>query len=332
MRSAVLYWRYMSTTLEHHWLDSLNIKKQCAEYRVGLWQCPQFLFLVMGIVIIMAVVATNIVARRYTAPEISALIILALSGFLFVVGHLIVSAFGRVARSARSKSEFISIISHHLRSPLSAIKWQLDILLSQDFLGDRESSNNARRYLRVIVDNNERMIRAVNDLLDINRIEDGDMVMRPDVFSLVDISRTAVVRFSQMYPSHSFSLRVETEDVARMRVYADEERIRRVLQHLMENALRYSNDGGAIVVGIKREGEKVRWSVTDDGIGIPLSDQPRVFEKFFRTSSSARHQTEGLGVGLFVAQSLIALSHGTIGFSSTPGKGSTFWFTLPVAK
>lgn len=322
----------MSLAPERHWFDSLNIKKQCAEYRVGLWQCPQFLFLVMGIVIIIAIMATNVVARRYTAPEISALIILALSSVLFVIGHLIVSAFGQVARSARSKSEFISIISHHLRSPLSAIKWQLDILLSQDFLGDHESSNDARRYLRVIADNNERMIRAVNDLLDINRIEDGDMVMRPGVFSLVDVSRGAVVKFSQMYPSHSFSLRVESEDVARMQIYADEERIRRVLQHLMENALRYSNEGGAVAVRIVREGALVRWSVTDDGIGIPFSDQPRIFEKFFRTRSSARHQTEGLGVGLFVAQSLIALSCGKVGFSSTPGKGSTFWFTLPVAE
>ena len=316
---------------ERHFLDSLNVKKQCAQYRVGLWQCPQFLFLVMGVVIIVAIVVTNVVTRRYTAPEISALIVLALSGFLFVVGHLIVAAFERVARSARSKSEFISIMSHHLRSPLSAIKWQLDILLSQDFLGDQESSRNARRYLRVVADNNERMIRAVNDLLDVNRIEDEDVVMRPSVFSLVDLSRRAVVKFSQLYPSCSFSLRVDSDDVTRMQVYADEERIRRVAQHLMDNAVRYSNESGSIIIHLEREGSCVRWSVTDDGIGIPFPDQSRIFEKFFRTRNSTRHQTEGLGVGLFVVKSLIMLSHGNIGFTSIPGKGSTFWFTLPVA-
>lgn len=322
----------MPPTPERHRLDSLNIKKQCAEYRVGLWQCPQFLFLAMGIVIIMAIVVTNVVARRYTAPEISAIIVLALTGFLFIIGHLVVSAFERVARSARSKSEFISIVSHHLRSPLSAIKWQLDILLSQDFLGEQESSNNARRYLRVVADNNERMIRAVNDLLDVNRIEDGDIIMRPNALSLVELSRGTIVKFSQIYPSHSFSLRVESEDVARMAVFADEERIRRVLQHLMDNAVRYSNEGSTITVCLVREGALVRLSVTDDGIGIPLSDQPRIFEKFFRTRNSTRHQTEGLGVGLFVVKSFITLSHGQIGFSSEPGKGSIFWFTLPVAE
>src|SRR3989338_9312150 len=143
-------------------LDSLNIKKQCAQYRVGLWQCPQFLFLIMGMIIIVAIAATNTLANRYVAPEIAALIVLALAGVLFVIGHMIVSAFDRVARSARSKSEFISIVSHHLRSPLSAIKWQLDILLSRDFIEGKKSLDDTKRYLMVIMENNERMIRAVN--------------------------------------------------------------------------------------------------------------------------------------------------------------------------
>jgi len=312
-------------------LDSLNIKKQCAQYRVGLWQCPQFLFLIMGMIIIVAVAVTNMLANRYVAPEIAALIVLALAGVLFVIGHMIVSAFDRVARSARSKSEFISIISHHLRAPLSAIKWQIDVLLPQNQSGRPQASESAK-YLNAIRENNERMILAVNDLLDVNRIEDNDIVLRPSAFSLVELSRGAVIKFSQLYPSRSFSLHIESEDITTMQVYADEEHIRRVIQHLMDNAACYSSEGGSIMVRIVPEEAFAKWSVADEGIGISPQDQPRIFEKFFRAQNAARHQTGGLGIGLFVAKSLVKLSRGKIGFSSAPRKGSTFWFALPIVK
>src|SRR3989344_2494615 len=158
------------------WSQSINLKKVCAEYRVGLWQCPQFLFLIMGVIIILAIMVTYIVASRYEEPEIASLAVLVLTAILFAIGNLIVRAFEQVALASKSKSEFISIMSHQLRSPLSAIKWQLNMLLS-DAQRKTPDAASMQKYLQTVYDQNERMIRSVNDLLEVNRIEDNDLVL-----------------------------------------------------------------------------------------------------------------------------------------------------------
>src|SRR3989338_1760454 len=170
--------------MENRWYDGLNLKKICGKYRVSIWQCPQFLFLVMGIIIIVAVLVAYVAASAYDQPELAALSVLILASVLFIIGHMIISAFAKVALSSLSKSEFISIMSHQLRSPLSAVKWQLNVMLSDDLLQEEKFSDHSRAYLEAIYGQNERMIRAVNDLLEVNRIEHLDLILRPTAFSL----------------------------------------------------------------------------------------------------------------------------------------------------
>src|SRR3990167_6274759 len=156
--------------MENKWYDGLNLRKICVQYRVGVWQCPQFLFLVMGIVIIVTVFAAYAVASAYNQPELAALSVLILASVLFIIGHMIISTFEKVALSSLSKSEFISIMSHQLRSPLSAVKWQLNVMLSEDAKQEDKLNDRARAYLEAIYGQNERMIRAVNDLLEVNHL------------------------------------------------------------------------------------------------------------------------------------------------------------------
>ncbi|MDP3934726.1 MAG: HAMP domain-containing sensor histidine kinase [Candidatus Giovannonibacteria bacterium] len=309
-------------------VESLNLKKTCAEYRVGLWQCPQFLFLVMGAIIILAILVTYIVASRYEEPEIAALAVLVLTAILFAIGNLIVRAFEQVALSSRSKSEFISIMSHQLRSPLSAVKWQVDFLLA-DAQKRTQDAASVQKYLQTVYDQNERMIRSVNDLLEVNRIEDDDLVLRPSVFSILETTNKIAGEYKSFAAASNVNIEVSVAGLAPT-LYADEERIRHVMEHLLDNAIRYSPKGGKVSINISVEGGKLVWKITDQGAGIPPKDQKRIFEKFFRSDHALRYQTEGSGVGLFIAKSIIKKSGGEVGFASSLDQGSMFWFTLPI--
>lgn len=325
----------MKLQTDKKWHDHFNLKKICAHYRVSVWQCPQFLFLVMGCIIILAILFTYDIASKFTGPEYVTLIILAMTALLFLIGYLIIGAFDQVASSARSKSEFISIVSHQLRSPLSVIKWNLDVLKSDYVTVDREiameDTKKIAEYFETLNYQNERMIRAVNDLLEINRIDDKDIVLRPTSWSLGDLAKKMVERCEKFAAANNVKISFFAQDNLPL-VFADEERMKRVIEHLLDNAIRYSIHGGEVVVSIEREDDKIICKITDTGAGISDEDQRRVFGKFFRSSDASRYKTEGSGIGLFVVKSLVEMSGGDVGFSSLLNKGSTFWFALPVKK
>ena len=258
----------------------------------------------------------------------AAIIVLALAAALFLIGYLVVGSFEKVALASKSKSEFISIMSHQLRSPLSAIKWQLNLILTGDA---NVPADTMRGYMETIETQNERMIRSVNDLLEVNRIEDNDLALRPAVWQLEALTEKIIGEYTKYASANNVKIVFEKKDMPLPGVYADEGRIRRAAEHLVDNAIRYSINGGRVLLTIKKKSDKILWSVADEGHGVSFEDQKRIFEKFFRSGDATRYQTEGAGVGLFVARYIIRKSGGEIGFSSHLNKGSTFWFTLPEA-
>lgn len=308
--------------------NSLDITSQCREYNIRIWQCPQFLFLVMGFIIIVAIIATNIVARRFVAPEIVALIVLAVTAILFVLSHIIISSFERMAESSKSKSEFISIMSHRLRSPLSAIKWHLDLLIARKSLLSEEETKSS---LSAIEGENEKMIRIVNDLLELNNIEDGNLMLSASCFSLVKLAEDAVHAWENALDSAPKNVFVSAPD-SLPDVFADKIKIKSVLFCLFDNALKYGTKEGKISVSLERFSDYVRCSVNDEGAGIQARNKKKVFSKFFRGDGILHYRTEGTGIGLFIAKNIVEQSGGKMDFNSIDGRGSTFWFTLPVAK
>jgi len=307
-------------------LESLNIKKSCEQYRVSLWQCPQFLFIVMGFIIVVSIVVTNITARLYTEPEIAAFIVLVITAFLFVVGTVVVRAFEEVALSSLAKSEFISIVSHEMRNPLSTVKWQINLL---EKILEELNNDELKEGIATINDQNARAIRLVNELIEVYRIEDKKIILNPAPFSLTALTQEIGERSKHYADALNISTSVLMGDDL-PHVFADKKKIEMVIDHLISNAIQYSDGGGEISISIERKGSYVLWTIADHGVGIPKKEINLLFERFFRSHNKLRYHTGGLGLGLFLARALIEASGGRVGIQSVEGRGTTVWFTLPI--
>ena len=225
----------------------------------------------------------------------------------------------------RRKSEFISIASHQLRSPLTGIKWLADMLRKGD-LGKLEEKQ--QKVADQLFDANERLVVLVNELLNVSRLEVGSTKPNPvetDMRALLD----GIVSDTQpVVASKGQKLDYQAGDLPKMMI--DPLLTREVVANILSNASKYSPDGSTVTLVAAREGDDVHISVADQGIGIPPADQKKMFQKFFRAENAAKSSITGTGLGLYVVKSVVELQGGKIWFDSTVGKGTTFHVTFPV--
>jgi len=312
-------------------LKTFDIMAECRKYNLGFWQCPNSLFLVMGAIIIVAMITTYFIGIRFLEPEIIIIIVSAVTIVLLIIGHSLVGSFARVAEANRMKSEFVGIVSHQLRTPLSSLKWSLDLLRTKR-LG--ELSDKQIEYLDVIKDSNDRMIKLVNDLLSVNRIDQQRLEMRPKDFDINELIEKEIKELMPIANARNVVLKYQRPQSLSL-IYADQDKIQMVVQNLIDNAIKYSRkDGGLIQVDVnkdKKNNKMIKIVVKDDGIGIPEIYKSQVFGKFFRGDNLIKQRVEGTGLGLFIAKGIVNLSGGEIDFESKESHGSIFWFTLPVA-
>lgn len=227
----------------------------------------------------------------------------------------------------RIKSEFISIAAHQLRTPLGSMRWNMEILLS-----DKELSIDAKERIRRIYNRNQEMIRLVYDLLTVSRIEQGRIQERKQATDISDVIKNAVSDMEDVAQDKGITIEVvEKETIPVMLI--DGQHLKEVLQNILSNAVKYNNGGGKVKIAISLiDNMYVQISISDTGIGIPKKDQPQIFSKFFRGENAFENQTEGSGLGLFVAKSYVDGWGGKISFKSEEGKGTTFYIELPIRK
>ena len=309
--------------------SQLNFVSVCRRYHLGLWQCPGFLTLMMGLVTIVAMLGTYFIASYYTdQPEITALIVIITTIVIFIIGSLIVTNFNRLAEVNQMKTEFVSIVSHQLRTPLAVLKWSLNLLMA----GKIDEIEKKDEYLAIIKSSNERMIKLVNDLLDVSRIEQGRLDLKPEKISLADLVKDLIKEMSSLAQAHLVVIETDIAENLPM-VLVDVSRLRLALQNLLDNAIKYIPDTaqeGKVKIKLMSGNGQMKCLIEDNGVGIPTHQQSQVFQKFFRSETIMKRQIEGTGLGLFLSKAIVEASGGKINFISQEGVGSTFWFTLPI--
>ena len=234
----------------------------------------------------------------------------------------------RLRELDKMKADFISHVSHELRTPLTSIKGASSMLLEGAFLGMPEKQN---RLLTIIQEECERLIGSVNSILDLSCMEAKMMEYYFRECQLVQVTQETISRFEPIAFKNSISLESKLpSDLSLVKI--DEDRIRQVMENLLGNALKFTSKGGRVIVSAAlRRNQKayVEVSVSDTGCGIPKADLKKIFDKF-RRADAVKEAVGGTGLGLSIAKHIIAAHGGEIWAESEQGKGSTFFFTLPL--
>ncbi len=233
----------------------------------------------------------------------------------------------RLREIDKLKSEFISVAAHQMRTPLSGIKWSLDMLVKETF---GPVNVKQKRLLMKSHESNERMILLVNDLLKIDRLESGRSKFEFVRVNLKDIVDNVLYYVNPQAERKNIRINLSAEDMLPF-VNVDTEKMREVVQNIIENAVKYSKEEGDIDINIYTENENVVLSVKDNGIGIPEDFRDNVFTKFYRGGNAVKIKTEGNGLGLYVSKEIVKKHDGDISFESKEGVGTVFYVRIPVA-
>ena len=232
----------------------------------------------------------------------------------------------QLQRLDEAKNEFISMASHQLRTPLTSIKGYLDMMLEGD-LG--KISPTQRAVLREAFSSSERMVRLINDFLNVSRLQTGKFTIDKQSVDIAQILRDEVSLLKVVADQRSVEMVLKV-DKKIPSLAVDSEKIRQVMLNMIDNAIYYSSPHKKVVITLKSSGKMIEFSVKDSGIGVPKSEQANLFGKFFRGTNAKKRRPDGTGVGLFLAKKVILSHDGEMIFESEEGKGSTFGFRLPV--
>ena len=305
---------------------NVDIRDEAKNLGVSVWQTPSFLFILLGLITIASMTATYFISDRYDSPEIVIVSECLIAIFIFSIGNYIIKGFEQVSLLNKMKSEFMSVASHQLRTPLSAMKWEIELLLSKLNEG---LSLRQKEIINKIGDSNDKMIRLVNDLLDVIRLEQGRFALVNEDLDIAKLVGEVVEEVMPLAKAANVKIKVMAES-GNFKIKGDRKRVKMAIENLVSNAVKYSINGGNIEIKVAPSGDNLVVSVKDDGVGIPGGQQDHVFEKFFRSDNITRYQTEGTGLGLYIAKNIIEQSGGKIWFKSRENSGSIFCFSLPI--
>jgi len=310
-------------------VNDLNLKKQAEELGVSVWRTPSFLSIVLGAISILSMNGVYH-AAKFIGDNPRLIIISEIVVVLIVlaIGKLTINQMEEMAKLNKMKSEFISVASHQLRTPLSAIRWQTEIML--DKLSDGLDEKQKEKITN-IDSLTARMTRLVNDLLDVARIDQGRFKLKIKEVEINTVIKK-ILNEVAIPLGEKKGVGVSFDGNCDLTVMADEEKIDLVFENLLSNSIKYTLEGGKVSINCSLKDGMALFEVKDTGVGIPETQQDQIFAKFFRSSNVVRYQTEGTGLGLYIAKSVVEQLNGKMWFESKENVGTTFSFTLPLKK
>ncbi|HHE76644.1 MAG TPA: PAS domain-containing protein [Candidatus Parcubacteria bacterium] len=229
----------------------------------------------------------------------------------------------------KAKSDFLTLATHQLWTPTSAIKWSLRMLLDGEF---GKLTKKQEEIVKKIYETNNREIKLVGDLLQVAKIEEGKYLSNLKLLNINELIAAVINNYQKIIKKQRLTLKFNKEAVV-PNIMADEIKMRIAIENILNNSIKYTPPRGKISISVSKiDQDEVKIKISDTGIGIPKNQQNRVFTKFFRASNVIQRDTEGTGLGLYMAKNIIEAHGGEIWFESEEGKGTTFYITLPIKK
>lgn len=235
----------------------------------------------------------------------------------------------KLRRMAKIKSEFITMTVHQLRTPLAKVKW----ILYSAANGDLGSLNKEQKdALESAYNANQNMVNLLNDLLEMSKSEDVDLGYKFAKSSIGTVVEGTVKSFALAARQKKINLVLNKATDSIPEITMDSHKIGLAVGNLIDNAIKYTPEGGSVEVSLENLGDRVKVSVKDSGIGIPKEEQGKIFTEFFRAKNAASVKEDGTGLGLYIVKNIVKIHGGNIGFESEEGKGSVFHFTVPFRR
>jgi len=245
-----------------------------------------------------------------------------------LIGRLLVlREVTREREAERVKEEFFALVSHELRTPLTAILGYVELVLGEH-AEDGTDADEERRHLEIVERNAQRLLRLVGDLLFAAQVESDSLLLEPGIVDLAQIVHEAVEAARPRAEDAGILLSAQIDQLPA--AVGDRDRLAQVLDNLISNALKFTPAGGHVEVRLSREAEEARIDVADTGVGVPRSEQSRLFDRFFRASNATSRAVPGVGLGLMIVHAIVTAHGGTISLASEVGEGSTFTVRLPL--
>ncbi len=297
-----------------------DLKKDSLELGVPIWKLPDVVLVMMACMNIAVMIVTYFVATRYDNDPGKIIVLVAIEAIIImIIGNVLSESAKQIVETNKLKKEFIQIISHQMRSPLTTMKWQLELLKN------KSSNLTEKQFLQVdrIYEENERLTNMIADILNMSRIDKrsehliyADIILENSVNDCISML-AGFAKFKQITIDFKNSSKEH-------KILVDNEKMKIAIVNVIENAISYSKKGNMIKISIQPDGDFVALKIKDQGIGIKEGEQIIIFNKFYRGEGGKKAQPEGTGLGLFMSRKVIEQMGGSITLKSKVDKGTEF--------